>query len=94
MRIDSGLPVRNNQEIERTQKKAAASIADKSTSSGVVSQLSGDVVRLNSLAAQANDVPEIRQDKVDSLRQAIHSGTYKVSDEALADAILRDALRR
>ena len=32
------------------------------------------------LASQLNDVPDIRQDRVNALRAAIQSGTYETSD--------------
>jgi len=94
MRIDSGLPIPSQLEIDRTQKKAPSTTTDKSTSGGVTSDLSQDAVRLSSLVDQVNTSPEIRADKVKALRDSISSGTYEVSAEALADAILRDAVNR
>lgn len=35
-------------------------------------------------------VPDIRVDKVEALKKAIASGTYRVSAQAIADAILRE----
>ncbi len=93
MRIDSGLPIQSQLEIDRTQKKPASTTNDKSTS-GVTSELSQDAVRLSSLVDQVNTSPEIREEKVKALRDSISSGTYEVSPESLADAIMRDALNR
>jgi flagellar biosynthesis anti-sigma factor FlgM len=93
MRIDSGLPIQSKLDVERAQKKPASGVSD-TKSTGVTSELSQDVVRLSSLEAQAKATPDIRQDKVKSLQQAISSGTYEVSNEALADSILKDVLKR
>ena len=93
MRIDSGLPIQPQLEIDRTQKKPASTTNDKSMS-GVTSELSQDAVRLSSLVNHVKSSPEIREEKVKALRDSISSGTYEVSPEALADAIMRDALIR
>jgi len=93
MRIDSGLPIQSQLEIERTQKKPACATSDKNAS-GVTSELSQDVVRLSSLIQEANSAPEIREQKVGALRDAMNAGTYDVSPDAVADAILRDVLNR
>lgn len=37
-------------------------------------------------------LPEVRQDKVDKLRQEIAMGTYHVSDTEVAEKILRQAV--
>lgn len=92
MRIDSGLPIQNAVEIERAHKKPVQ--RDGQTSEGVTTELSSDVIRLSSLESQANSTPDIRQEKVAELKRSVDAGTYQVSDASLADAILRDVLRR
>ncbi len=52
--------------------------------------LSTDSVSLSSLSTQAMQSPEVRQDRVDALRQAIGNGTYSVTPQQIADAIVRD----
>ena len=42
------------------------------------------------LVERAKDLPEIRQERVDALRELIESGQYEVSSNTIADAILRD----
>jgi flagellar biosynthesis anti-sigma factor FlgM len=51
---------------------------------------SGDSVNLSSLAKSALNTPEIRQDKVDSLRQSISSGQYGLDPKSIADAMLAE----
>lgn len=91
MRIDSGYPARNIGDVERSQKKGVQ--RQEAMAEGVTSEFSSDSVRLSSLAAQASAGGEIRHEKVASLKQAIESGTYQVSDSDLADAILGDVIR-
>jgi flagellar biosynthesis anti-sigma factor FlgM len=93
MRVDSGLPIPSGAEVERTYKKPVSRIGDTSTPE-VTSELSDDAVRLSSLETEAMSTPDIRQDKVDALRREINAGTYQVSNESLADAILHGILKR
>ncbi|HUN90335.1 MAG TPA: flagellar biosynthesis anti-sigma factor FlgM [Terriglobales bacterium] len=51
-------------------------------------------VHVSALGTQASSAPDIRQDRVAELRQAIASGTYSVSNEALAGAMMRDLLQQ
>ena len=78
--------------IDKTQKASGTSGSPKAEAAGTA-DLSSDV-RLSGLEAKVASAPDIRQDRVDQLRQAVTSGTYSVSDEQLADAMLRDALQR
>jgi flagellar biosynthesis anti-sigma factor FlgM len=52
--------------------------------------LSLDTVRVSSLEANALSVPQVRQDKVDALREIIHRGQYKVEPDKVADALIRE----
>ena len=52
--------------------------------------LSTDSVSISSLTTQAMQTPEIRQDKVDALRQAISSGNYKLDPAQIAGSILSE----
>lgn len=49
-----------------------------------------DPARLRSLETQVLAQPEIRQQRVDLLRQSIGKGEYSVTDNQLADAIIAD----
>jgi negative regulator of flagellin synthesis FlgM len=50
--------------------------------------LAFDHANISALVSQAVASPEVRQDKVDALRQAISSGEYKVDPGKVADAML------
>ncbi len=53
--------------------------------------LAFDHANISSLVSQAVASPEVRQDKVDALRQAISSGQYKVDPGQVADAMLPES---
>jgi flagellar biosynthesis anti-sigma factor FlgM len=42
------------------------------------------------LVARAGEMGDVRQERVDSLRQAIQLDQYQVSSSTIADAIIRD----
>ena len=50
-----------------------------------------DKVKLNTLVEQVLQAPETRQDKIDSLRQAVQTGQYSVDPHQIADAILSNS---
>jgi len=53
--------------------------------------LSTDTSSVAALTTQALNSPEIRQDRVDALRQAIASGDYKVDPGAIAQAMIGES---
>ena len=70
------------------QDKAAASNAAASSALGEdQAQLSGAHVQVQDLAAQASHLPEVRQERVQALREAIQSGRYEVHPEKVAEAL-------
>lgn len=92
MRIDSGLPAQGNFDVERVGQRSVHGSRNAGSSDATSNQR--DVVQLNSLDQQALNTPEVRSEKVSALRAQIESGTYKVSGEQLAGAMLSDVLRR
>jgi len=88
MRIDLNSISLNNIEREDKTKKAAgkhsgtANIEDKAT-------LSSDSLDISALKSQALASPEVRQDKVEALRQQVQSGQYKVDADEIAKSILK-----
>jgi|HubBroStandDraft_6_1064221.scaffolds.fasta_scaffold00136_25 flagellar biosynthesis anti-sigma factor FlgM len=52
-----------------------------------------DPANIRALTSQAMASPELRQDKVDVLRQAISSGHYKVEPDKVAEAMLQESPR-
>jgi negative regulator of flagellin synthesis FlgM len=42
---------------------------------------------VSALAAQVKQMPDVRQERVAALRQAVESGQYQVSDKQIAEAL-------
>jgi flagellar biosynthesis anti-sigma factor FlgM len=61
---------------------------------GDTAQLSLDQVRVQALAIQVNALPEVRQEKVAALGRAIRQGSYQVSPQQTADAMIAELLQR
>jgi flagellar biosynthesis anti-sigma factor FlgM len=53
-------------------------------------RFSFDQARVKTLEAAVMAQPEVRQQKVDAIRQAVGKGEYAVSDAQIADAISAD----
>jgi flagellar biosynthesis anti-sigma factor FlgM len=62
----------------------AASTADQNSADGLVQRLK------SSLA----EIADLRQEKITLLRQSISNGTFKVSPERIAEALLSEADRQ
>lgn len=66
---------------------------------GETGQVQGDSVTLSGgaqesarLAAAANALPDIRNDKVQAIRSALESGTYRVEGSKVAEKLLREVI--
>jgi len=84
MRIDLNSILLNATERDEKTRNAgskAPSVEDKTS-------LSVDTLSISSLEAQAMTTPQIRQDKVEALRQSVQNGDYKVEPDKIARAIL------
>jgi negative regulator of flagellin synthesis FlgM len=93
MRIDLNTSIGQTPDAaEATQStlKSSSSPAGRQTPSNVAS-LSSDYVKVGALTAAISGLPEIRQDKVAALSESIRSGTYAVSAEQMAEALLSHA---
>jgi negative regulator of flagellin synthesis FlgM len=44
---------------------------------------------VQSLTAQALETPQVRQDKIDQIREAINNGSYSLDPHAIADAMIK-----
>jgi len=97
MRIDLNygpqqIPENNRASAQTTA--AAGSTAANSPLGEDQAQLSGAHVQVAALAAQASHLPEVRQERVQALRQAIQSGHYQVSPEKVASALMAQMVVR
>ena len=57
-------------------------------------ELSTDGISISELSARVMDAPEVRSDKVHSLRQQIAEGTYQPDAKQIAAAIMDQLLAR
>jgi flagellar biosynthesis anti-sigma factor FlgM len=75
---------------------AAASAPSRTAQQGPAAQsdqanLSADAQQFSNLRSAISNVPDVRQDRVASLQQAVQSGSYSVSNQQIAAALQRDS---
>jgi flagellar biosynthesis anti-sigma factor FlgM len=91
MRIDSNHGPQSAPETERANAQSGAVASSSSGASALgedQAQLSEAHTQVAALAAQAAQLPEVREEKVQALRQAVSSGHYDASAEKVAGALL------
>jgi len=75
-----------------TAQKPATSSASSNNASKMSAEKSEvslhDAASASALATRALETPEVRQDRVDSLRQSIASGQYRLDAKASAEGML------
>ena len=79
MQIYGPSHVHGAQSINGPHTTRGAQAAGAAKTAGVGDQL--DISEAGLLAARLDDVPEIRQDRVDAIRAAIADGTYETQDK-------------
>jgi negative regulator of flagellin synthesis FlgM len=82
--------------ISSTQRgqTAAAAIAGASAEPEVgedKATLSTDSTNIQALTAKAMESSEVRQERVEALRQAVQNGTYKIEPDKIAEAMIRQS---
>ena len=95
MRVDGPLPIPEN--VQPQKVASSGSPAQQNRPASVDSdqdqaQLSVNNDTIQQLKANLSQVPEVRQERVDALRQAVSDGSYQVSDQQLSDAMGSDLL--
>lgn len=91
MRIDPNYGPSAAPESQRNsgQNPPAATTASASSALGEdQAQLSGAHSQVQALATLASQLPEVRQERVQALRQAVKSGQYEASAGQVAGALL------
>jgi flagellar biosynthesis anti-sigma factor FlgM len=92
MRIDLNHESQPLPESNRSNTSSAGVPVSSSASNGLGSgedqaELSGALVQVQALVAQASQLPEVRQERVQALRQAVASGSYQSNPEQVAGAV-------
>lgn len=90
MRIGSNIPDLQGVSTDRTESSSSANKA-RAASTEESESFPEDTVSISTLTARALQSPEVRQDKVDSLRQSVSSGEYQVDPSAIAAAMVGEA---
>jgi negative regulator of flagellin synthesis FlgM len=95
MRIDSHYNPQAAAEANRsgTQSSAASNPSAGASAGEDVASLSGAQVQVEALAAQASQLPEVREQRVQSLRQAVQSGLYQPASKQVASALFTHMLQ-
>jgi flagellar biosynthesis anti-sigma factor FlgM len=91
MRIDFNYEPQAAPEVSRPSNQAGATEANSAVPSALgedKAQLSRTHAQVEAYAAQAAQLPEVRQERVAALRESVQSGRYHVSHEKVAAAIL------
>jgi flagellar biosynthesis anti-sigma factor FlgM len=89
MRIGPNIPDLEGVSAARTENASSAGKANPAVEEN--ESFPEDTVTISTLTAKALQMPEVRQDKVDSLRQSVSSGQYQVDPYAIAAAMVGEA---
>jgi flagellar biosynthesis anti-sigma factor FlgM len=91
MRIDPNQAAQVLPETTLAGSSGGTSAAAQTSGSGALGEdqalLSGAHTQVQALAAQALQFPEVRQEKVNALRQVVANGSYQPSPAQVADAV-------
>jgi len=96
MRVSDSISFPENQDV--TNKVGAGDTPRVKGESGSIgfgqdeADLSADLKKVQVLKTQLENMPEVRQEKVQELQKAISDGTYKVDSGKIADAMISDLL--
>lgn len=90
MRIDPYFGAQQTSETGRSQQNAAVSTSSNAEPQADQAQLSGAHAQVQALAAQASQLPEVRQAKVQALREAVQNGQYHVSSSLIAGSLMSE----
>jgi flagellar biosynthesis anti-sigma factor FlgM len=89
MRIDSGNVAAAQVQTDWQVTQGSSSPVTAGTQAiGDRTTLSSDIGTMKSLVSQAMQIPDVRQQKVDALRQHIDGGTYRIDTQTLASALM------
>jgi flagellar biosynthesis anti-sigma factor FlgM len=95
MRVDAPVSLPENLQPDKVTRSG---FSTQQGSAGAVNsgqdqtQFSVDNQTIQQMQANLSQVPEVRQDRVEALRQAVSSGSYQISDQQISDAMARDWL--
>jgi flagellar biosynthesis anti-sigma factor FlgM len=97
MRIDLNHESQPLPETSRSSAQSTAAAATSASASQTLggedqAELSGAHAQVQALVAQASQLPEIREERVQVLRQAVVDGSYSTNPEDVAGALFAHLL--
>jgi len=97
MRIDSSQPTQNTgdvDQVKRSQQDKTQTAKPAPTSTTDSARISPQSLALQKHLQTVKAQPEVRQDKVDAIKQAMANGTHSVSNQQLGEKMFNDLLKR
>ena len=88
MRIDNSTRIPDAPQTGQARANAAAVSSSGSGLASDTARLSTGQSAVQALAAKVNEVPEIRRERVAALASAIRNGSYQVTPEQTAGALI------
>ena len=91
MRIDPYFRPQQTPETGRDKQLAQANLSSPRLAAGSdQALLSGAHIQVQALAAQASQLPEVREAKVSALRDAVQSGNYRPDPANIARGLMSE----
>lgn len=87
MRVNINQVSSNQIELEKTSAEKTSQAAASNAKVEDSTSLSSDSAAISALQQQALAAPDVRQDKVNFLKQQIQSGQYKLDPDEIAKAM-------
>lgn len=98
MRIDANSIIEDKRvynrtnEIEKNNNKGKNKESQQTESDRDKVSLSGKAKEINDLKAIINDLPDIRRDRIDSVKNAIDTGSYNFDSLKIAQKFLEEEM--
>jgi len=98
MRVDTNSLIEDKRvynrtnEIEKNNNRGKNKESQQTESDRDKVSLSGKAKEINDLKAIINDLPDIRRDRIDSVKNAIDTGSYNFDSLKIAQKILEEEM--
>ena len=93
MRIDNNATIPDAPQTGQAKSNSSAVSSSGSGPASDTAKLSTGQSAVQALAAKVNEVPEVRQERVAALASAIRNGSYQVTPEQTAEALIVHMMR-
>ena len=93
MRIDNNTRIPDATGAGQAKPSSSAVAGSGSALASDTAKLSTGQSAVQALAANVNDVPEIRQERVAALAKALREGSYQVTPEQTAEALISHVMQ-